>query len=266
MLPLLKRTDYRMKNIYRLISIAATAAAVFCVILSTAHASLMLRQPSVKLFLRQGQVFSGGIILENVSDKPLEVNAGFADALDKNGKPIKHACSSWISLSDEKFVIPPKSIKDLRFTVSVPKDARGGFWTGLVYSYRYGTVKGPDDITLNVKMHLEEPIEITVSDTIEKRFAIEKLEAVQLSGSVEVSAALKNTGNTFVQVTPRFIIANSEGKVIKNIRSGSFKSYPGGEYDMKGREKLERGRYSVIAIVDYEADEPVIEQRYFEIK
>lgn len=255
-----------MIKIYRSMAITAAAAAVLCVIFGTANASLMLRQPSVKLFLAQGQTFSGGIILENVSDKPLEVKTGFADSLDKGGKPVKNACAKWINLADENFVIPAKGMKDLRFTVSVPKDAKGGYWTGLVYTYNYGKIKGPEDITMNVKMNLEEPIEITVSDTIERKLTIENLDVTSFAGSVEVKVSLKNTGNTFMQVTPKFIIADSTGKVVKTIRSGSFKTYPEREYDMKGGETLEKGRYSLIAMFDFEDRDTLIEQRFFEIK
>jgi|GEM_PF-2571908 len=256
-----------MKNYFPKI-ICFAAAAAFLFFSCAADAALMLRQPSVQLFLKQGQEFSGGIILENVSGAPVTVKTDFADMLDKDGKPVKHACSKWIKLAESEFVIPAKSIKDLRFTAIVPKDARGGYWTGLVYSYYSGKVKGPDDITLNIRMNIEEPIEITVMDTAEKKLSSEKLDVSISTEALSIRSTLKNAGNIFMKVNPEYLLVNSEGRVIKALKTSSFKTYPGEKYSMEGTEKIDlpKGRYSLIAIFGYEEQEPLVEQKYFEIK
>ena len=237
-------------------------------IAGVSSASLMLRQPSVDLSLNSGAAFSGGIILENVSSQPLNVKVRMADSADKDGKTITRACSTWIKLSEENFTLPANSIKDLRFTADIPKEAQGGYWTALVYTYDYGKVKGPSGMDVNIKMNIEEPFRIMINGTLKKNLVAEKTEALYNSGTIEVSSKVKNIGNTFEDVNPTALIVDKDGKVVRTINSHTIKAYPGEEYDIDLRGTLDapQGKYKVISIFEYGGDKVLTVEKSLAVK
>jgi hypothetical protein len=129
-----------------------TAAIVFFAGVSSA--SLMLRKPSIDIFAGQGDISYGEVILDNVSDKPLHIKASFAGDTD---------CSSWVRLESEEFVIPAGSSRSLKIIADVPYDVSGDHSTAVVYSYQAGQMQGPDDLILNIKMHIEMAVNVHVA-------------------------------------------------------------------------------------------------------
>lgn len=240
----------------RLAAIAILALIYLGLAFQTSQASLFLRQPSVDLFLSKGQVFEGGVILENTSDQPLEVKAAFVDSLDKNGKPVKRSAEKISKLAESKFVIAPKATKDLKFKVTVPESATGSYWSGLMYTYNYGKVKGPSDITLNIKMNIEEPFRITIKNTEDPKLAVQDTNISYLDGTLNINVKVKDTGNTYFDVRPSIIIIDEAGKVEKKIKSSTFKAYPEEEYGLAYSNKvdLSSGKKTVIVAFDFGED------------
>lgn len=137
---------------------AAIVAAAIVVLAGASSASLMLRKPSIDIFAGQGDISYGEVILDNVSDKPLHIKASFAGDTD---------CSSWISLESEEFVIPAGSSRSLKIIADVPYDISGDHSTAVVYSYQAGQLQGPDDLILNIKMHIEMAVNVHVAGTFQ---------------------------------------------------------------------------------------------------
>jgi hypothetical protein len=234
-----------------------TLIAVFVFVAGSAQASLMLRQPSIKMLLKPGETVSNGIVLENASDGPLTVDVQLADTLDSNGKPVKRACADWIKLNETSFTIPAKSIKDLRYSVSVPKDTQGGYWTAIVYSYSGGQMAGPADMTFNIKMHVESPINVLISDTVKNDLSIGKID-VKYSGDkiLKMEASIKNVGNCFTDVRPAFVIFDSKGDIVKSLKADTFKIYPDDEKQINysGALNIPKGKNAVVGIFDFDGD------------
>lgn len=237
----------------KVLLIISVMAAIF--IASTANANLMFRQPSLKLTLKQGQSFNGGIVLENVSDRPLKVKAEFVDTIDKDGKTVKRACSKWMSLAESDFVIPPNSVKDVRINVEVPKDASGGYWTAIVYSYQQGQMKGPEDVTFNIKMHIEMPVNIQISDTVKNDLSASDIRlAYSPEKSLTIKAKIKNTGNSFTEAKMLSVLFGPDGKVADKFNSEKFKIYPDEEKEISYEKKpeLKKGRYKAVFMLDFD--------------
>lgn len=224
----------------------------------SSFANLMLREPSVNLFLKQGQKFKGGIVLENISSKDLRVSAASVTSFDKNGNPEKRSSSNMLKLDKNSFVIPAKNIYVLRYSVDIPKDANGGYWSSIIYTYYGGSMPGPEGITFNFKMHDEAPVNISVLDTAQKKLAIKKIEAVYSEGiTLEIKSSVKNIGNIFEEVKPVFLILDPDGKLLYSLKANTFKAYPSHEYsiDLRKELKIEKGRNKLIGIFDFGADE-----------
>lgn len=229
------------------------AAAIL--IAGTADANLMLRQPSLKLLLKQGQAFNAGIVLENVSDKPLKVKAEFVDTLDKDGKAVKRSCSKWMNLVESEFVIAPNSVKDLRLDLKVPQNASGGYWTAIVYSYSKGQVKGPEDMTFNIKMHVEMPVNIQIADTVKNDLYFEKTSINYSPEKVlSIKSNVKNTGNSFTEAKLLTVIFDPKGNVVERLSSEKFKIYPDEEKELSYSKALDlpKGGYKAVFMLDFE--------------
>lgn len=242
------------------------AAAFF--IAGTAHANLMLRQPSLKLLLKQGQNFNGGIVLENVSDKPLKVKAEFVDSMDKDGKTVKRACSEWMDLAENEIVIPPNSVKDLRVNIKVPKNVSGGYWTAIVYSYYSGQMKGPEDMVFNIKMHIEMPVNIQIADTVKNDLSFEKTDlSYSAEKALSVKAKVKNTGNSFAEAKLLAVILGPGGNVAEKFVSEKFKLYPDEEKDLSYNKNLSlpKGGYKVVFMLDFDGGEPKTIEKEFAV-
>jgi len=238
-------------------TIAAAIALIYLgLAFQTSQASLFLRQPSVDLYLSKGQVFEGGVVLDNTSDKELKVKASVVDGLDKEGKPVKQSISKLAKLGQEEFTIPAGGSKDLKFKIEVPSNAQGSYWGGLVYTYHYGQVKGPEDITLNIKMNIEEPFRFTVKGTEAPAIALKDVKMVYNNGTLNIKVKAVNTGNVYYDVRPSILIIGKNGKIEKKIKSSTFKAYPGEEYPLEYNNEVvfARGAKDVILAFDYGED------------
>jgi hypothetical protein len=234
-----------------------------------AGASLQLRQPSLKLMLDKGQVFYGGIVLENVSGKDLTVKAEAVPALESDGKPSVRSCSDWMLLEDGSFILPAGGIKDLRFKISVPQKAEGGYYSSIVYSYHAGQMQGPDDMTFNIKMHIEMPVNIQISGTVKNDISIKDL-GVSYNDNrmVEIASTVVNTGNSFTDVKASYLILSPDGSVVQVFSSGNIKLYPGDERQIPyiGQAKLEKGENTMIGIFDFGGESPMSAQKKLLVK
>lgn len=143
-----------LKTLFQ-VAVVLAAIAIFT---GVSSASLMLRKPSVDIFAAQGDISYGEVILDNVSDKPLHIKASFAGDAD---------CSSWVRLESEEFVIPAGSSRSLKIIADVPYDISGDHSTAVVYSYQAGQLQGPDDLVLNIKMHIEMAVNVHVAGTLQ---------------------------------------------------------------------------------------------------
>lgn len=247
----------------------AVLASAIILIAGTVNADLMLRQPSLKLTLNKGEVFQGGIVLENVSDKPLSVKAGLADAFDKDGKPASRSCAKWMSLEDESFVIPAGGIKDLRFRIAVPQDVEGGYYSSIMYSYDKGQVQGPEDITLNIKMHIEMPVNIQISGTVKNDISVKELKGeCSKDGKIKIVSKVVNTGNSFTDVKATFLVMGPGTSVSKVFSSSNIKMYPGDEKEISydGTAKPGHRAGAIIGVFDFGGEDPKYVQKKLAVK
>lgn len=220
----------------------------------SSYANLMLRQPSLTLFLKQGQNFNGGIILENTLDQDLNVSVQSVDSFDNSGKPQKRSSGTMIKLAEKEFIIPPKGIYDLRYSLKVPKNGEGEYWSSIIYSYNAGSIKGPEDMTVNFRMHVEEPVYVKVINTEKRDLLIETFEAIYSeSKNIDIKSKIKNTGNIIEEVKASFLILDLQGKILASFKSNMLRAYPGQEYDMNLNKEitLEKGMIKIIGSYDF---------------
>lgn len=220
----------------------------------SSYANLILRQPSLTLFLKQGQNFNGGIILENNSNQDLNVSVQSVDSFDNLGKPQKRSSGTMIKLAEKQFVISSKGIYDLRYSAEVPKNGEGEYWSSIIYSYNAGSIKGPEDMTVNFRMHLEEPVYVKVLSTEKRDLLIETFEAVfSESKNIEIKSKIKNTGNVIEEVKASFLILDLRGKILASFKSNTLRAYPGQEYDMNLNKeiKIEKEKIKIIGSYDF---------------
>lgn len=252
----------------RWILYTAFSAVFVLVFTGISFAGLMLMQPSVKLFLKQGEKHSGGIILQNISDQPLKINAEFADELDKDMKPVDRACAKWVKLDESEFTIPANGFKDLRYTVDVPLDVKGGYWTGLVYSYDAGKMPSPGQLDMDIKMHIEEPINISIMDTVNNDFLLTSFEANYSGDLINISAKMNNTGNCFEEITSYFLVYDASGRLAASLKYPAVKIYPDKDkvINVSSKTKLDSGKYRVVCLFDYSYDKLKVEEKGLEVK
>ncbi len=204
-----------------------------------------------------------------MSDKPLSVKAELVDGFDKDGKPASRSCAKWMKLEDESFVIPARGIKDVRFEAIVPRNAEGGYYSSIVYSYDKGQVQGPEDMKLNIKMHIEMPVNIQISGTVKNDVSVKELKAeCSKDGYIKISSKISNTGNCFTDVKTTFLIIGSNGSVSDVFTAANVKMYPGDEKEISysGKAKTDRNDGVIIGVFDFGGEGPKSVQKKLVVK
>ncbi|MCX5726602.1 MAG: hypothetical protein NT030_05440 [Candidatus Saganbacteria bacterium] len=248
-----------MRKIY-LISIFLLCYLTACI--SSAHAfSLNLNPPSVRLTVGTGESTSGKITLENRGDSKLSVKAYVEDwVYAKDGsKDFKEAgstpysCAKWITLSQEKFDLNPKEVKEIEYTLTVPMDETGGHYAVIFFESLIEQAKAQG---VAVAGRIGTIVYQETKGLVNKKGSILDLKAssYEKAKPLRVEITFKNEGNTQLQADGKLSLLDSSGNKVVEIEVPRIYSLPG---DTAGKDlvfskiELKKGRYILKGALEY---------------
>lgn len=221
-------------------------------------------QPSVvKIQIAAGETKNGTFDLYNRSDKEVYIKVNLKDwVIDKrtskrdfsNAGTNLRTLTDWVIIEPEGFLLGPDKHQIVRYTVKVPKDAKGGYWGLACFTTKPLEKKGGVVAAGEVVSFLG----LEVVNTIEKKIEIQDIKASNGAKGMSLKVAVKNIGNV-----PIFMPAPDGKYVIKNEKNETVaKGDLNGqmvlpeeviEYETTDPVKLDAGEYTAVIFFDYGA-------------
>lgn len=169
--------------------------------------------------LTAGSSIHDGLVVENFSDHPLQVDVYGADILQAQGGGLaptqegqpQHGVGAWLRVSQLKLTVPPRRSVTDSFTLSLPAGVTPGNYLGaMVAAAKVGSDHG---ITIQGRVALL--VEVTVPGTATPAATLGPLSDHAAAGSRTFSytVALTNTGNVLLSVRGTVDMTDSSGRL-----------------------------------------------------
>lgn len=215
--------------------------------------------------------------LFNDSDREVKFQAFVAGAVEERDGTYRPAgpedspnpifCDSWVRLEEEALVLPPRSGRQIRATLTVPPSAKPGFYAAMVV---FKVVGEEERATLQgTAAELKTKVDVLLSTLLFVRVrrrgvserwggkfgVIEAFEVQKGEEGVRFSATLSNRGKDVIEGKGRLIVTNALGKRVIDtpLGSGRGRVLPGFSLDFVTlyAGNLPPGDYMAQATIDY---------------
>lgn len=226
---------------------------------------LRLSQIEFDLALPRGSSETGSFLVINDEAEETTVNVSLADwfrAMDGENRfvapgTVERSAAAWITVAPTQFSLAPGDSVEVRFTIAVPGNIDGTFWTALLVEGTPREVQSQEGTTILVR----------------KRFAVKILETPPGTGALNGQIRdLKMTGQnpptTVIQfentglinmpaVKGRVEIRDATGQTVESIAIEEFPVLPGALRELAVEstrplgEFLPPGRYLILTILDF---------------
>ncbi|MCK4409899.1 MAG: hypothetical protein KAW67_07425 [Candidatus Eisenbacteria sp.] len=217
-----------------------------------------------------------GITLKNYSPDSLTVLARAVDwTMDEDGKVVLRPdpailvrpCTSWLSVSPNPILIPPKRSKSVRVTVTAPPELYGEYYSAVVFE----TPESGEP--LPTEFELPRTLLMTVSSAqgLEYQAEIDSFYHEPVSSLMRIFVVnVLNTGNTHCFASGKLEIYDLKfNMVMERIPFGGPHDYILPDrirgYAVPCPGALDPGRYEAVVVLDYQdGADPVISKIHFE--
>ncbi len=217
-----------------------------------------------------------GITLKNYSPDSLTIFARVVDwTLDGSGKVVLRPdpailvrpCTSWLSVSPNPIVIPPKRSKSVKVTVTAPPELYGEYYSAVVFE----TPESGEP--LPTEFELPRTLLMTVSSAqgLEYQVEIDSFYHEPVSSLMRVFVVnVLNTGNTHCFASGKLEIYDLKfNMVMERIPFGGPNDYILPDrirgYAVPCPGALDPGTYEAVVMLDYQdGADPVISKIHFE--
>lgn len=252
------------KKVLSLFSFLFLAAASF----TPAQAIDMphIDKSKIRLYAKPGQTLNGEILLENNTSEAMSIRAYPQDWYYSSGDGSKefvpvnatiHSCSSWISFSPTDFILPAFGRQKVRYSVKIPPQAGGGYYSVLFFENMIGkapSLEMKQSVGVNLAVRFATLFYIEIEGATERKGELEKLEfkKAALHAPLLISGDFKNTGNVDIIASGVFAIVDASGRVVGRGKISDLYALPGDKAKIKGiwRESLSGGVYTFVLTMD----------------
>lgn len=252
------------------ILLLGTFSAAFAVSLRLAH-------PDVDVVMAPGDVRSDALTIENPSDETLTVriyaedwsytNTGFGDKNFFPAGTLPKSASKWLVLNPLELELPPFSRRDVKYTLTVPKDPSmsGTYHSVIFYESNAGEMPGPSGAMVVVAARLGTVVRVGMKGTLQRSGKIEDVRITLSSGNQPTLFELTfhNTGNTDIILKGNFIIMDGQGMPKARGKLGDLITESGQTVTRKSEwaGRLASGEYDVIFTFDLGEGQLLTEER-----
>lgn len=253
-----------------------------CLFVSQALAGIRIDKPKVRLSVAPGSYDSGEIKVENNGAEPIAVKVYLEDWIYRSPDGEKefmpkgtHAlsCASWITFYPADFTLAVNGHQMVRYTVSVPQDARGGYYAVMFFETGGGEVEKLDEyghaMTVKILHRLGALFYVEPENTVQKSAEVRNLDLSQNLNRLTVVADFLNTGNTDIAVGGNFDIIDIRGYVYARGAFERVYTLPQGRAQLRAvvpATHLNSGTYDIVLTLDYENGGTLIKEGVFHVE
>lgn len=187
-----------------------------------------------------------------------------------------YSLSRWITISPNRFTIPPGGAQQIKVTISVPKGVTGGRYGAVVVTTvpsSSGVVAGAL-IASTVRFRMASFIELVVAGALPRTQAYAESFTVRLSSedpelrtwvgddALVFAAAVKNESNIHIIARGQLSISTADGRTIAQYPLGGGRGaiIPGATVELRSvlTSALPPGKYRARAVIDYGTRRPIV--------
>ena len=243
-------------------------------------ATIRISTPRVELELSPGETYSGEIIAENPGDEEVKAKLYLEDWAyspggtgEKKFTPVAStplSASKWITFNPTEEVIKPFGRITARYTVTVPQEARGAYYSVLFFETLLGTATDEEGVNVLVAGRIGALFFVQVKGTVDRKGEIKSLELKAPEGNkpLEISTTFQNSGNVDIALGGNFLIMDAAGKVQGRGDLNKLYTFPGsaetGSTQWVGR--LPKGSYQVLLTYDLGKGKNLVEEKALVVK
>ncbi len=226
--------------------------------------TIRISNPKIELELSPGDTYSGEIIAENPENEEVKaklyvedwtyVGGGTGEKKFTPAGSTPLSASKWITFTPADSKIPPFGRITARYTVAVPKDAKGAYYSVFFFETLLGTTTNEEGVNVLVAGRIGALFLIQIKGTIDRSGEVQSVQIKPPQGNkpLEITTVFRNKGNVDITLGGNLLIMDSEGKVLGRGDLNKIYTFPGstehGKTQWVGR--LPKGQYQLLLTYD----------------
>lgn len=231
--------------------------------------SLNVDPPSVWIKVASSESKSGIINLSNKGTETISVKSYAEDwlyAKDRSKefkKPgsIERSCSQWISVFPGNFTIDPGEVKSIKYTITAPPNALGGYYSVIFFESRVKESEETRNSNVVVAGRIGTIIYAETEKGTVRNGAINEY-SVSLpdkNKSMSVSFNFKNDGNVILSPKGLVLITDNNSNLFGKFDINKFNILPGEVIPVKSafNVSLGKGEYNIVTTLDFDGNYPL---------
>ena len=237
------------------------------------QAQLLLEEGKVKRTVSPGEKVADSLTLHNTTAVPVDVRAYLEDfeyVPPFNGSKkfypagtVKRTAANWISFQPKEVHVPPHTKKKINYTISVPEDASGGYYSVLFFEGMKQQKVTQGQVGLEIVSRVGSLFFLETQDRI-KQVSLQE-------GSVKdfmITGILKNEGNINLVVQCLYYIIDADGIPADRGQTDNFYMPENASLDfsLKFSDELPSGSYIAVLTFDMEDGMSSVEELNFTIE
>jgi hypothetical protein len=260
---------------YRLHALGFAGFILACVAASPAPAQSLTLSPAIlEAQVRRGATYANSYTLLNRTNVRLRVHCSLYDYWydEQNqritGRPgtLPHSASTWVQFSASDVIVEPNASASVKFVVSVPQDAAGGYYTSPTFEAEAADVPpaaaGDTTSRARIKIRFHGLLLLTTTEATEYNVEIMgvKIAPPTTSSSLALEVDVRNRSTAHTHVAGAFALLDSAGKLVGrgNIKQKRFLPGERNKFNTAWTGELSAGRYLAIITITYDrvGDDP----------
>lgn len=238
-----------------------------CFFVSLSHAGVSIDKPKIRLLISPGSYDGGEIRVENTDRGPLTIKVYLEDWVYGQQDGTKAfmpkgttalSCSSWITFYPADFTLPANGSQIVRYTVSVPKDAKGGHYSVMFFETGGGDAQRVNEqgntVFVKILNRLGALFYTEAEGTVQKTAEIKNINLMTKLNSLVLTADFLNTGNTDITGSGSCDVLDSQGFVYSRGTIDEFFTLQKDKATLHSTLQsvnLKPGEYDMILTIDF---------------
>ncbi len=224
--------------------------------------TLRISAPKVELELSPGETYSGEISVENPDPDEATIHLYLEDWVysaggtgEKKFSPpgtTPLSASQWINFTEPGASLKPYGKALARYTVTVPPDAKGAYYSVLFFETKLGpsNAKNEEGVSVQVAGRIGSLFFIHIKGALDRAGDVQKVTIQPPLGNqpMQIETTFQNTGNVDITLGGNFLVMNPEGKVLGRGDLATIYTFPGATETRKTEwvGKLPKGTHQLV--------------------
>ncbi len=251
-----------MKNIRYMVVLISIAVCLLGVIPANAQMSIMVNPIRVEHQVKAGANETNVIQIRNEGAEPTRIAVHAEDwTMDRKGNVSFSpaggdpcSCANWIQLNPTDFRLDPGQARQIRYSLSVPADAKDGGYRAAIELNGIPTLQ---EGTAKKRMTLNGRIVVMAYATVgspEIRAQFQDFQVTTANKAISFKLTLANQGDVHFRIKKSWIsIKNSAGEEVCRVEVPDIPVLPGATRELEFKKEdvtLPKGTYLAEAVLD----------------